>query len=84
MVNQLSVSENPHTQRSSSHLEFRPVMQVVDSVTGTRSTYTGPYTLRLLAGGTSASDMKIFDSGQNMYDINIYSYEGPSVPVVTH
>lgn len=41
---------------------FRPVMELVDSVTGERSAYTGPYTLRVLAGGVSRSDMQNFNS----------------------
>ena len=42
-------------------------MELVDLVTGERSTYTGPYTLRVLAGGTSRSNMQSFDSG--MYEV---------------
>lgn len=52
-------------------------MQLVDSVTGSRSMYTGPYTLRVLAGGTSRSHMETFDSRQNMYAVtSIHVYQG--------
>lgn len=44
-------------------------MQLVDTVTGNRSTYTGPYTLHVLAGGTSRSQMETFDSTQKMYAV---------------
>ena len=52
-------------------LEFRPVLQLVDSVTGNSSTYTGPYTLRVLAGGTSRDHMQTFDADENMYAVNV-------------
>ena len=48
------------------------MMQLVDSVTGASSTYTGPYTLRVLAGGTSMSRMETFNVGQNMYVVRVY------------
>ena len=47
--------------------EFHPVFELVDSVTGDRSEYTGPYTLRVLAGGTGLSDMNTFKHWQNVY-----------------
>ena len=43
------------------------MLQLVDFVTGESSIYTGPYTLRVLAGGASKSDMKTFESWENMY-----------------
>ena len=42
-------------------------MQLVDSVTAERSTYTGPYTLRVLAGGSSKTHMETFSSSPNVY-----------------
>ena len=51
--------------------EFHPVFELVDSVTGDRSEYTGPYTLRVLAGGTALSDMNTFKHWQNVY-VHVY------------
>ena len=47
-------------------LEFHPVFQVIDSVTEKQSTYTGHYTLRVLAGGTRLNNMSPFDESRNM------------------
>ena len=46
--------------------EFNPVFQVIDSVTEETAIYTGPYTLRAVAGGTRHSDMKFFRKADNV------------------
>lgn len=46
--------------------EFWPVFRLVDEVTEGDSVYTGPYTLRVVAGGVSLEDMTHFQFSQQM------------------
>lgn len=47
--------------------EFRPVFKVVDAVTDTATVYSGPYTLRALAGGIQLSNMREFMPREHVY-----------------
>ena len=43
------------------------MFKVLDEVTGKLDTYLGMYTLRVIAGGVTISDMTRFDPDTNMY-----------------
>lgn len=42
------------------HAGFYPTFLFVDSVTGVRGVFTGQYTLRAIAGGSSENNMRPF------------------------
>ncbi len=54
--------------------DYHPVFKVLDEVTGITSTYTGKYSLRVLAGGLVLNEMKPFDVTANMYETFINNY----------